>query len=589
MSYTITLLVNTCYPRQPEEGKELPTHSLNEQGALITDVVVGILTLAAGALALVAGHCHLGPLSFLGNLSQAWAISLISAGGGVILLELTVFAIKSCKNDTPEAPSGLKAGRPRLNTPVKREPSGNGPSGGEVKTPTAPPPTPPRNPDGSPLIQDPRNLLPPPPDVSNLAFIPFDPNAREKPLLPAPPKDAELNLNPASGPNPILPPFPVYDTTNAVSGKPFGSLPPPPNVPENPLRIDLPAPPNAEPLSPPIAGSAVDNQPPLPPFPSTVEPGAVIPELAKLLETLPPPPLLDQKNIEELNTSFIGFVEQQRKADSHHIPKQRPAVNAPKMEQSPIVSTSLTNIQNRLAVHEAMDYVHEYFDMKAQAETIEPSGGMQASILTAVTDQIEEATLPEWFKTRLLTLRTFMYEGATQDDRRERLAAIKTSLNELEGLIANATRVANPVVDPEVAEKARAALEEKQRAEALKAQATTCEEARYHRYYAGEVHDLTTLNLKSLSKIQKQTLKTNARIDLKKGAQDIKELTTLLEAVQEDKLLSHTALQAIVEKGKVVRHFADTLREACVKSFISKEKAFDKLYTIIEKKEETIQ
>lgn len=111
MTYSIFLLRNLCCPPQIEEGAESPKNQSNGKPALITDVVLASLAVMTGALALAAGTYHLGSLSFLGKLSQTWSISLISAGGGVILFELSAFSIKNCKKDTPEAP---KSERPAL-------------------------------------------------------------------------------------------------------------------------------------------------------------------------------------------------------------------------------------------------------------------------------------------------------------------------------------------------------------------------------------------------------------------------------------------------------------------------------------------
>lgn len=510
MAYSITLLVNTCYPRQAAEDNKLPTHSLNEKGALIMDVVLGILTLAAGALALSAGHFNLGPLGFLGNLSQAWSISLISAGGGVILLELTIFAIKSCKKDTPAAPSTTKAGRPPqpLPTPVNEVPTGASE-------------TPPRTPDGSPLILDPQpnDLQPtPPPSPTpsdppksplSFSFIPFDPqNPQATPNLPPPPT-AEL---PQGGRNPlgspvVLPP-PLVTATDSSGGTVL--------LPHAPTHAAL------------------------------VSDGMSI--------TLPPPPVPPtleevQHNLEDLNQSLRIFDEKWEAAKSKEI------------------ETSLQRTDQRIEIGNSLYYVREYFEDKSKQAYIEPKSDIFASSLAAAGTEVDSIDyFPLWFQDYLKALTQYMYDGDTQEGIKARLPTIFTELDAFEAKIDKAKRLAlgDPAENARRKQEAEEAAEKARIAAQFEKQKDVCHAAQYHNFF-NEPYDLTKLDLDKGQKVAsgqfKRKVKSEHQLNLDNLPTAIQELGRLLGKVKENELLSHEDLQAIEKQGAIVREMAVAMYE----------------------------
>ncbi len=452
MAYSITLLVNSYYPPKAEEGTEAPKNPLNEKGALIMDLVLASIALATGALALAAGAHDLGPLNFLGNLSQAWSISLISAGGGMILVDLSILAIKNCKKETSEAP-----------------------------------------------------LLPPrgPKEVGAGSEI----QSAARPRSPSAP--ATLNS--------------PDQTTMQLKQ----SATPPNNLDRDPL-------PTA-----PLSGDEIPLD----------EQGKQ--ELLKLVASLPPPPSMEyvQDNIEDLHASLGLFVKKQ--------------LAAPQIATNPaIVQASLANIIQRNEVNEALNYVREYFEKKANAKVITPSGDLGASIIDAAATEIDSADLPEWLGSYLIALSNFMYAGETQESIKARLPAIYEALTKLEAQIMAANRIATG--DPEanaMRKQAEAEAANKARTEAqFKKQTTICKKARWFKPFSDKKYDLTTMDLTKLKSNGKNVLV--GLVDLGDVYRDVEKLRRRLEAVKPDQLLDEAKLQEIEAQGTKVTEIAKKIKKA---------------------------
>ncbi len=92
MTYPIIFIKDIFAPSKAHE--DLSKNSYEDQGALITDMVVAILMMTTAG-------CALGHVGYLANLSEITSISMTVAAGTVIVVDWVLFTFKKYNPDTP--------------------------------------------------------------------------------------------------------------------------------------------------------------------------------------------------------------------------------------------------------------------------------------------------------------------------------------------------------------------------------------------------------------------------------------------------------------------------------------------------------